>query len=185
MSKNMNRWVVGLGVLWVAASVSFSQSMNTENTLKLDDPEKRPAAKIADVAWLAGSWAGDGLGGQLEELWSAPSAGTMVGAFKFIRDGKPFIYEAEIILEEANSLALRVKHFSDTFVAWEEKDKFVDFPLVKLTEDAVYFSGLTIRRDGPNRIEMFLAMGRDGEVTEQQWVYTRTPSPKTVKKVKP
>ena len=174
MRKSARGLLILTGIVLAATQVSFSQSRNTEHTLKLDDAEKRPAAKIEDVAWLAGSWVGEGLGGQLEELWSAPSAGTMVGAFKLIQKGKPLIYEVELIVEEEQSLALRVKHFTGEFVAWEEKDKFVDFPLVKLTDDAAYFSGLTFRRDGPDRIEIYLSMSHDGEKAEEHWFYTRT-----------
>ena len=33
----------------------------------------KPRAKIEDMAWLAGRWLGDGLGGISEEIWSPPS----------------------------------------------------------------------------------------------------------------
>lgn len=108
-----------------------------------------------------------------------------MGAFKMIQNGKSRIYEIELIVEEAQSLALRVKHFTGEFVAWEEKDKFVDFPLVKLTDDAAYFSGLTFRRDGPDRIEMYLSMSHDGQQTEEHWVYARTPAGSKAKTAEP
>ena len=40
-----------------------------------------PAADIADLAWLAGHWVGEGLGGRATEVYSAPAGGQIVGHF--------------------------------------------------------------------------------------------------------
>lgn len=53
------------------------------------------------------------------------------------------------------------------FSGWEEKSEFVSFPLVKLTANAVYFDGLTYRRDGPDRIKVYVAIENDGVVQEE------------------
>ena len=38
------------------AAQSPTRSQGTEHTLVLDDPARRPAATIDQVAWIAGSW---------------------------------------------------------------------------------------------------------------------------------
>ena len=38
---------------------------------------------VDDIAWLAGYWVGDGLGGKVEELWSKPKNGKMLCAFRY------------------------------------------------------------------------------------------------------
>ena len=43
---------------------------------------------VAELSWLAGHWRGEGLGGQCEEIWSAPQAGTMMGTFRLMKDGE-------------------------------------------------------------------------------------------------
>ena len=155
------------------ASAAAAQSRNTEHTLKLDDPAARPAATVEKVAWMAGSWEGEAFGGTVEEVWTPPSAGTMVGTFKLVDGGKPSMYEFQILVEEEGSLLLKLKHFNADFSGWEEKDGFVSFPLVKLTEDAVYFSGLTYRRVGSDRLEVHVALERGGEVHEERLVFRR------------
>lgn len=107
-----------------------------------------PKATIADAAWLAGRWAGEGMGGQVQEALSDPVNGQMVGYFTLSRDGKTAFHELILIEEHEGSLRVRVKHFSPGFVAWEEKDGAIDFPLVSVAPGDLVFRGLTFRRDG-------------------------------------
>lgn len=155
MWKSLASTLVGLGAV---AALASAQSAHTENTLKLDEPGNRPAATIEDVAWLAGTWRGEGLGGTVEEIWSAPSGGAMMGMFKLVKEGKPGLYEFELIVEEEGSLTLKLKHFDAGLASWEEKDEYVSFPLVKLEEQAAYFGGLTYRLVGPGRLRSFVAL---------------------------
>ncbi len=155
------------------ASAAAAQSRNTEHTLKLDDPDSRPPATIADVAWMAGSWQGEAFGGAVEEVWTPPSAGTMAGMFKLVSGGSPALYEFQLIVEEEGSLILKLKHYGADFSGWEDKDEFVSFPLVKLTEDAAFFSGLTYRRAGPDELEVHVAIERDGKQHEERLALRR------------
>jgi hypothetical protein len=164
---------LGLVVCVLAAPPAAAQSRKTEHTLTLDDPAVRPPARIEQMSWLAGSWLGEALGGTVEEVWTPPSAGTMVGMFKLMHDGKPSMYELELIVEEAGSLTLKVKHFDADFGAWEEKQESVGFPLVRLNEKGAWFDGLTILRDGADGLTLYLAMKHDGKTTEQTLVYRR------------
>jgi hypothetical protein len=79
----------------------------TPNTIRLAEGAARPASTIADVAWLAGSWEGEGLGGTVDEVWSEPGGGAMVGYFRLVKDGKAVFcglrvldYETASILSE-------------------------------------------------------------------------------------
>lgn len=155
------------------SSLAFGQSRNTQNTLKLDDPASRPAATIESVAWMAGSWKGKAFGGDFEEVWATPSAGTMAGLFKLIHNNKVTMYEFELIVEDEGSLSVQLKHFNADLSGWEHKDKFVSFPLVKLTDDAAYFDGLTYRRDGPDRLQVYVAILENGEVHEEELLFQR------------
>ncbi len=159
--------MVGLG------SVALGQGRNTQNTLKLDDPTSRPAATIESVAWLVGSWKGEAFGGTFEETWTAASSGTMVGMFKLMHNNRPTMYEFVLIVEEKSSLSVQLKHFNADLSGWEEKDKFISFPLVKLTANAVYFDGLTYRRDGPDRLKVYVVIENDGVVQEEELLFHR------------
>ena len=159
--------ILGLG------SVALGQSQHTQNTLKLDDPSSRPKAAIENVSWLVGSWKGEAFGGTFEEVWTAASSGTMVGMFKLIHNNKPTMYEFELIVEEEGSLSVQLKHFNADLSGWEEKDKFISFPLVKLTENAAYFEGLTYLRDGPDRLKVYVVVGQDGKIHEEAILFHR------------
>jgi hypothetical protein len=148
---------------------------STPNTLRLVDGTPRSAAKVTDLAWLAGNWTGEGLGGQVDEAWSAPAAGAMVGHFRLVREGKTVFYEALTLLEVDNSVELRLKHLNPDMTSWEEKDQFVTFRLIKHDGTAAYFGGLTCKRVGDDGMEAYLAL-RDRAtniVREERFIYRR------------
>lgn len=156
-----------IAVLFVLCIPAFAQTKSTENTLKLSGSEPAGKATIADMAWLAGSWTGEGLGGISEEMWSKPAGGAMVGTYRLIKDGKPVFYEICWIVEQEGTIALRLKHFNADLTGWEEKDKTVDFRFIKKDGNRIYFSGLTFERLGNSELNIYLALKhKDGSVKE-------------------
>lgn len=109
-------------------------------------PASRPAFDIAEFAWLAGQWRGEGLGGTCEEIWSPPLAGTMVGTFRLVKNGEVVFYELMVLGADAKGGYLKVKHFSKDFVGWEEKAVAVRFDLESVRRDRAVFKGLTLER---------------------------------------
>lgn len=164
-----------LFVLFAAADPTyFAQTKSTENTIRLDEGKTGETAAAADMAWLAGSWTGTGLGGVSEEIWSRPSGGVMMGAYRLIKEGKPVFYEMLLLMESEGTLLLRLKHFTAAFVGWEEKDKSVDFKFVKKYGSRMYFSGLTFERKNGKKLNIFLALRqKDGTVREELFVMKR------------
>lgn len=161
-------------LLCLASVGSASDSAAPAKTLRLADPAERPAATLTDVEWLVGSWVGTGFGQRFEEVWNPASAGSMVGMFKLYADDGVSFYELLLLIEEEDSLALRVKHFTPEFVAWEEKQDYVSFPLVRIDPDAIHFSGLSFYRIDADTIEAYLAMRSDAGVREEKLVYKRS-----------
>jgi len=171
----IRRWRPGLVLLlvvtggWCAAAEPA-----TENILTLAPGESSPPASIGDVAWIAGAWQGEALGGRCDEVWSPPAGGAMMGMFRLVKNGQPVFYELLVISQEQGSLILRLKHFGPHLKGWEKQAETVDFPLVKLTPTAAYFSGLTFRRDGADRLRVFVSSKqKDGSITELRFDYTR------------
>lgn len=111
-----------------------------------------PAARLADLGWLAGRWEGTGIdGGAASESYSPPAGGQIVGHFRQLtRDGSVMFYEIMTIAEVGKTLHFRVKHFNPDMTGWEEKERVVSFPLVAVTRDAWIFNGLTLRRVDAN-----------------------------------
>lgn len=147
---------------------TFAQEPQTANTIKLSAGQASEPAKIADVAWLAGSWTGTGLGGVSQETWSRPENGEMLGTYRLLKDGKPIFYEMLWLREVNGTLILKLKHFNPDLSGWEEKDKTVDFKFVKKDGKRVYFSGLTFELESRNVLNIFLALRqRDATVKEE------------------
>lgn len=160
-------------LLLLLIGTSQAQSQWTEHTLRLDDPDNRPAATLKDVGWLVGAWTGSAFGAEFEEVWNPPSAGSMVGMYKVIRDGEVDFYELMLLVEQEGSLAIKVKHFSADFVAWETKEDYVSFPLVRIDDDAIHFSGLSFYRRGDDAIDGYIAMRTEDGVREEPMSYRR------------
>lgn len=137
-----------------------AQQPLTEGTLALDEDAISPPATIEQVAWIAGHWRGEGLGGLNEEVWAPPLAGTMTGMYKLVRDGVVAFYEILTIAEDHGSLVLRIKHFNPDLTGWEEKDEVVSFRLVRLEDGIAWFDGLTFRQLGADELRVHLAVGR-------------------------
>ena len=169
--------VAFVSVLLIAllgASGAAAQSQRTEHTYRLDDPEHRPAATLADVGWLVGSWTGEAFGGAFEQVWNPPSAGSMLGMFKTL-DGNGHVrfYELLLLVEEAGSLSLKVKHFDSSFVAWEDKDEFITFRFIEADENAIHFSGLSFYRIDDDEFDGYIAMRQGDEIREEKLTYRR------------
>ncbi len=165
----------GLALMCLITTAGFAQEKLTEHTFKLNAASKPGKGKLEEVDWLVGSWQGTAFGEQFEEVWNPASAGTMVGMFKLFDKEKGInFYELMLLKEEGDSLELWVKHFSADFKAWEEKDDFVKFKLVRLEKDAIHFSGLSLYRKSPDIINGYIVMkSKDESYTEHLIAYQR------------
>lgn len=160
------RYFLSLALL-VISLTAFSQK-----TIALGD-KTSPQATLSDVTWITGSWEGEAFGGQVQEVWAPPLGDSMMCAFKLVVDGKVEFYELCQIREESGSLVLRLKHFNGDLKGWEEKDETVDFKLVKVEKDIVYFDGFTVERVSKDKINMHVMIGEAGEESEVTFNYSR------------
>jgi hypothetical protein len=137
-----------------------------------------PPATLDAVAWLAGHWEGEGLGGHNEELWSPPRAGVMMGMYRLVKQDRPALFEFLMIVEESGTLVLKLKHFNPDFTGWEEKDRTVDFRLVEVEERAVHFSGLSFVRAGEDGLRIYLLLSdrKTGQTREEEFKLRRAAS---------
>ena len=154
-----------------AAAALFAPAAFAQPQVRTLEPgQASPPASIAAVAWLEGRWQGEGLGGRTEETYAGPSGGQMIGHFRLERDGRPVFYEFMQVREHQGSLVYRLKHFNADGTPWEEKDRWVEFPLVAVEADTAYFSGMTFRRVGRDGLEVALSL-RD-RATGRKWTET-------------
>ena len=116
-----------IGAALAAGAYAAPQQGTTPNTLRLPEGAPRPAARVADFAWLAGRWTGEGMGGRIDEAWSPPDGGAMVGYFRLVKGDKPVFYEILTLIEVEGSVEMRLKHVNADMTGWEEKNDFVTF----------------------------------------------------------
>jgi hypothetical protein len=127
-----------------------------------DGLETSVDASLEHFNWMIGQWVGSAFGGSIEEHWSAPTAGSMVGTFKLMHENVPTMYEIQLLMADSAGVRIRLKHFNADLTGWEEKDAFVTFPLLKIAPGAAYFDGLTYQRVHADSIQIFLAVGQRG-----------------------
>jgi hypothetical protein len=157
----------------IATGIAFAAEPRTEHTFSLAEGEARPAATLEDAAFLVGNWKGTAFGERAEETWSTPTGGSMVGTFKLFSDDEPAMYEIMLLTVEDGTLSLKVKHFNADFTAWEDKPDYVNFRLVAKSEGELHFGGLSFYKRGDDRLDGYIVMRSEDEVSEQQLFYER------------
>src|SRR5690606_41959866 len=110
--QNLSRLAISpdgkkLAIVGELATLSSKTNASTNTSLTLEP-------KLENIKWIVGNWKGEAFGGQTEENWSAPSAGSMMATFKLIDNGRVVFYEIEIIREMENTLILQLKHLVTT-----------------------------------------------------------------------
>jgi len=166
---NKNRLLVM--PLFLSLSLPCFGQAQFENTLRFDEAVGSPHADLGAVAWIAGHWRGEALGGIAEEIWSPPFGSSMMAAFKLSVNGQVRFYELETIVEQDETLLLRLKHFTSDLHGWEARDETVDFKLVKVTPGKVYFDGMTFEKVSDQEMNVYVVTGDAGEEKETRFNY--------------
>ncbi len=153
-------------IISIAFNLLLAQD-KMEYTLTYDSLIGSPKATLEDVAWISGYWRGEAFNGEVEEIWSFPSGNSMVASFKLVADDEVKFYEIETITEKNGTLMLQLKHFHSDLRGWEEKDETVDFLLVKITENRVYFDGMTFEKVSENEMNVYVRIKQADNVSEE------------------
>ena len=152
------------GSFWVQA----------QNTLPFQENGESPKANLTSIEWLAGHWQGEAFGGIAEEIWSPPMGGVMLFSFRLVAEGTISFYEFGHILETDGTLILQLKHFDPNLQGWEEKDETIDFKLVKVEENRLFFDDFTIEYISDKEINMYVLIEEDdGTTNEVKFNYHR------------
>ena len=138
-----------------------------QNTIPFSEGHTSPKANLSDLSWMAGHWKGEAFSGIIEEIWSPPLGDSMMFVFKLVVDNQVVFYEIGHIRQEGESLILRLKHFNGDLSGWEEKDKTIDFKLVKLEGNRAYFDDFTIERINDSEINMYVVIDQENGLPEE------------------
>ena len=94
---------------------------------------------LSDLGFISGLWQAEWAGGLGEEHWSSSSGDSMVGTFRFVKDGKARFYEFMLIEQTADGPVLRLKHFNPGLIGWEEKAQVYSYPLTEYRQTVAIF----------------------------------------------
>lgn len=149
----------------------FSFSVFGQNVKALTEGMNSPDATLNEVSWISGHWLGDMMGNTIEEIWTEPMGGSMMGSFRMAYEEEIKFYELMTITEENSTLMLKIKHFNADLTGWEEKDETVDFPLVEIKGTTAYFSGLTFESVNENQLNIYVNQESGDEIHEIKFTY--------------
>ncbi len=149
----------------------FGQTWTSDHIMTVDSTFTWDTTYTVDqLDWISGYWVGEGLGGDVEEIWSIPKNGKMFCVFRY-DSGADFVFSEHVTMTQTErGLSMLVKHFSADFHAWEEKDQFIDFPLIKIEPNRAYFDGCSFIRED-NELKIYVSIEHQGEVKEELFHY--------------
>lgn len=110
------------------------------------------SANIASLDWLAGAWRIIPGATAIEEHWTKPAGGTMIGMGRTVAGGKTREFEYLRIEQRGESLV---------YIAQPGGRPGTEFPLASVTENELVFENL--KHDFPTRI--IYRRNSDGSVT--------------------
>lgn len=149
--------------------------VSAQKTLQLTKGQQSPDATLEDVSWISGHWQGEAFGGIAEEIWSPPLGDSMMFVFKLVKDNKVSFYEIGHIQQVENTMILQLKHFQGDLKGWEEKDATVDFKLVKVEKNKVFFEGFTMELVNENEMNIYVLIEDGDSAEEVLFAYKRVP----------
>lgn len=169
----MIRLIKQLSMLLLLVPLMLTAQEEFANTMSLKAGETSPKADLSAIEWVAGAWRGEAFGGITEEVWTPPLGGSMMCVFKLVVNEQVRFYEIVTISEENETLILRLKHFNADLTGWEEKNVTVDFKLVKVSDNKVFFDGFTFEKISEDEINIYVVVDNQGKRSEVKFNYHR------------
>ena len=160
-----------LSIICIGSMAGYTQERLSEHILTVDSSfQFNVDFQAEEFTWLTGTWKGTGLGGTVEEVWSEPYEGHMFGIFRYHRGKRLLFSEFCSISNLGDGLKYRVRHFTETFEGWEEKDEYASFPLIYTEPNVAYFDGATFKREG-NQLTIYVYINSGEGGREEEFIY--------------
>lgn len=170
LNSMMTKYIIIL-LMSIFSIVLYSQEYVSEHIMSVDSTYSFDTTySVQNLAWISGYWIGEGLGGEVEEVWSAPKNGQMLCLFRYDAGAEMIFSEHCSMVNTSDGVKFRVRHFNADFTAWEDKEAFVEFPLISMEGQTAYFDGCTIIREGSN-LKIYVYIEHDGSAQEELFEY--------------
>lgn len=142
--------------------------------------QNAPVRDIKDLEFMSGQWVTTGQWGDMEETWSKPMGNSMMCSYRCVKNGKVIFYEFIVIEQQPTGPVMKLRHFNPGLIAWEDKDKPYDYPLMylDLDEKVARFerpdkkTALTFQRISANELKVILErQDKDGKWVQDEFNY--------------
>lgn len=149
---------------------------------KPSSPSSDAASQLASLSWMEGVWVRQQGKDTLEESWFAPNGDSMVGMFRWMKDGKLWMIEMMTITIDDGQLVFRLRHFDRKQTPKEEKNAPMTCKLKSIADREVAFeridgkkagSGYVISSSGPDNYEVSLLEPGSPPGKGQKFAFTR------------
>jgi catechol 2,3-dioxygenase-like lactoylglutathione lyase family enzyme len=152
------------------------------NALLAGSGQASPAPSLSDLAFMAGGWSAVHDGDRLEEHFSVPRDGSIVGMFRWSDAGGTRLTEHIVIEQHDDGVRLFLRHFHPGAVAWEQEqaggpivftlEEVADGRAVFTAPDRAFPRNIVYERAEPDRLIARLEGRRDsGESREMVFLY--------------
>ena len=131
-----------------------------------------PPDAVETLAWMAGTWTGTSEGVEMEELWSSPKGGTLLGLHRDVANGRTVSFEF---------FRIEASPAGATYWASPRGAAPTPFRLVSRADRRVVFENL--EHDFPTRILYWLAEDgslhariegiRGGKAASEEWIWRK------------
>ncbi len=137
-------------------------------------PVPAPSPDVATLSWLSGRWAGSQEGTEMEEIWTAPRGGTLLGLHRDVKSGRTVSFEF-----------LRIEAVPEglTYFASPQGRPATPFRAVENTKGRVVFENK--EHDFPTRVLYWLSPDGmlhariegtlQGQAASEEWAWKRQP----------
>jgi uncharacterized protein DUF6265 len=136
-------------------------------------------AGVTDLAWISGNWVGEMGSARIEETWSSPDGGMMMGMFRLVKDDEPGFYEFMTIETADTGVVLKLRHFHPGLIGWEDKESPLTFRLVESADRKAVFeqdgaaTKLIYERPVDEALTISLIKQKDGKESKTDFRYKR------------
>ncbi|GAB2489513.1 hypothetical protein GCM10027164_18540 [Algoriphagus taiwanensis] len=158
-----------LSILFLFLTISY---FTTAQVRSLEPNQTPGKGTVEDFSWMVGYWSGPGLGGECEEVWMPAVDGHMIGTFRFWEKGKLIFSEFMNLVQEGESVSMKLKHFGADLSGWEEKEEWTTFELIEMGDQKVWLNGMTIERKGDQLVfQVNISNGAEAQI--ETFTYTK------------
>jgi hypothetical protein len=130
-----------------------------------------PAARLEQLAFMAGSWGGPAGGAEVEEVWLAPKGGLMLGLGRTVKEDKAVDFEFMRIEQQGETLV---------YLASPGGKPATPFPLAAIDASSAAFEStlefprrVSYRKNPDGTLTARIEGVRNGKPAAREWTWKR------------